>query len=99
MMGNYYFYAVIAVVTIVIAYSMVLTFAALVGNQLHANAINSTVKYNATATICLDDRPCVTTICINSQQCHTITSNSTNLDNSTNSKKHTIVSSFPQGNI
>jgi hypothetical protein len=86
MMGNYYSYAVIAVVTIVIAYSMVLTFAALVGNHLHANAINSTVEYNSTSTICVDDRPCVT-------------SNSTNLDNSTNSKKHTIVSSFPQGNI
>ena len=61
MMGNYYFYAVIAVVTIVIAYSMVLTFAALVGNHLHANAINSTVAYNSTSTICVDDRPCVTT--------------------------------------
>jgi hypothetical protein len=95
MMRNYYFYSVIAVVTIVI----VLTFTALVGNNLHANAINSTVEYNSTSTICVDNKPCVTTICINNQQCHTITSNSTNTDNSTNSKKHTIVSSFPQENI
>lgn len=95
MLRNYYFYSVIAVVTIVI----VLTFTALVGNNLHANAINSTAEYNSTSTICVDNKPCVTTICINNQQCHTITSNSTNTDNSTNSKKHTIVSSFPQEKI
>ena len=95
MMRNYYFYSVIAVVTIVI----VLIFTALVGNNLPANAIKNTVEYNSTSTICVDNKPCVTTICINNQQCHTITSNSTNTDNSTNSKKHTIVSSFPQENI
>jgi hypothetical protein len=44
MMRNYYyFYAIIAVVTIVITYSVVLTFAAL------AYAINNTVEYNSTS--------------------------------------------------
>jgi spore coat protein CotH len=96
MLRNYYFYPASATLTIVIAYSMVLSFAA-TGNHQLANATNK-VEYNSTSTICIDDRPCVTTICINNQQCHTITSNYTNTGNSTNNK-HSIVSRFPQKNI
>ena len=97
MMRNYYFYSVIAVVTIVI----VLTFTALVGNNLHTNAINSTVEYNSTSTICINDKPCVTTICINNDPCHTVTSNSTNtVHNLTNNNKnHPLVSPFPQESV
>jgi hypothetical protein len=72
---------------------MVLPFAA-AGNHQLANATNK-VEYDSTSTICIDDMPCVTTICINNQQCHTITSNYTNAGNSTNNK-HSIVSPFPQ---
>jgi hypothetical protein len=93
MLRNYYFYPAGATLTIVIAYSMVLPFAA-AGNHQLANATNK-VEYDSTSTICIDDRPCVTTICINNQQCHIITSNYTNAGNSTNNK-HSIVSPFPQ---
>ncbi len=100
MIGNYYFYWAIAVVviTIIIAYSLVLIFAAELGNHPSASAINKP-EYNSTSTICINDKPCVTTICINNEPCHTVTSNSTNTDNLTNNKKHTLVSSFPQENV
>ena len=85
----YYFYLAIAAIVIISVYSLVLTSA--------ASAINK-VEYNSTSTICIDYKPCVTTICINNEPCHTVTSNSTNTDNSTN-KKHTIVAPFPQENV
>lgn len=93
----YYFYLAIGAIVIITAYSLVSMFATLGNHQQPANAINK-VEYNSTSTICIDYKPCVTTICINNEPCHTITSNSTNTDNSTN-KKHTIVAPFPQENV
>src|SRR6266487_4603605 len=102
LIGNYYFYWAIAavVITIIIAYSLVLIFAAeLENHHQFASAINKP-EYNSTSTICINDKPCVTTICINNDPCHTVTSNSTNTDNLTNNnKKHTVVSPFPQENV
>ena len=84
---------------IIIAYSLVLIyFQQEFGNHPFASAINK-AEYNSTSTICINDKPCVTTICINNELCHTVTSNSTNTDNLTNNKKHTLVSPFPQENV
>jgi hypothetical protein len=103
LIGNYYyFYWAIAavVITIIIAYSTVLIYAAELGNQHQsASAINKP-EYNSTSTICINDKPCVTTICINNDPCHTVTSNSTITDNLTNNnKKHTPVSPLPQESV
>jgi hypothetical protein len=44
-----------------------------------ANAIDE-VYSHSTATICIDDTPCVTKICINDEPCHNaVTSNPTNI--------------------
>lgn len=69
----------------------------IVNYLLFANAAAS-VESNSTSTICINNKPCVTTICINNQPCHTVTSNSTKADNSTNNKNITT-SPFPQENI
>ncbi len=93
-MRSYYVYYAIAAIIIGIAYSIVLMFAA---HHQPANAAQ--IEHNSTSRICIDDKPCVTTVCINDEPCHTLTSNSTNTDNSTNNKKHMTVSPFPQENV
>ena len=95
MIRNYYLYAAITAVVIILTYSLFLMFIAF-GNHQPANATNK-IEYNSTSTVCIDNKPCVTTICINNDPCHTVT-NSTNTDNSS-IKRHTIVSPFPQENI
>jgi hypothetical protein len=83
-------------VVISVAYSIFLMFGAL---ENHQPAKAAVIEHNSTPTICIEDKPCVTTVCINEEPCHTLTSNSTNTDNSTNNKKHMTVSPFPQENI
>jgi hypothetical protein len=67
-----------------------------------ANAIDE-VYSHSTATMCIDDTPCVTKICINDEPCHNAaTSNPTNTDhnltNNNNKEGHTLFSLFPQEN-
>ena len=71
------------------------------GNKhLQQPAIAIKIESNFTSTTCVDNKPCVTRICINNEPCHIVTSNSTNTDNnSTNNKKNAIASSFPQASI
>jgi hypothetical protein len=92
-----YFYS-IGIITIGIACTTLLVLGTtIVGNyQEHVNAAQ--VQSNSTSTICVNEKPCVTTICINNQPCHTITSNSTNTDNSTNKNK-ALDLPFPQATI
>jgi hypothetical protein len=52
-----------------------------IGHQQFTNG--SKEASNFTSTICISGKPCVTTICINNQPCRTLSSNSTNTDNST----------------
>jgi 5-methylthioribose kinase len=115
MVGNYYYYsAIIALVIIItlIIYSIVLTSGMIEGQNLqqYANVIKNGVQrnYTSTTTTCIDDKPCVTTICINNELCRTVTSNSrsTNTDNLTgndndnnNNNYTTVVQPFPQENI
>jgi len=95
MIKHHYVYVAIAASVIIVTFSIFLTFVPL-GNDQHSNAAE--VGHNSTSTICIDVKPCVTTVCINDEPCHTLTSNSTNSDHSTN-KKHLTISSFPQENI
>ena len=91
MIGNYYYFywAIAAVVITIIAYSSVLIYAAEFGNQHQSASANNNPEYNSTSTICINNDPC-----------HTVTSNSTNTDNLTNNnKKHTPVSPFPQESV
>ena len=67
-----------------------------------ANAIDE-VYSHSTATICIDDTPCITKICINDEPCHNaVTSNPTNtghnITNNNNKEGHTLFSLFPQEN-
>jgi IS1 family transposase len=61
-------------------------------NYQTTNAIE--VVSNFTSTICNADKSCVTTICINDEPCHSITSNSSGIhqDNSTEENKDKIMS-------
>jgi hypothetical protein len=56
-------------------------------NYQTTNAIE--VVSNITSTVCIVDRSCVTTICINDEPCRSITSNSSNIqqDNSNEENK------------
>jgi hypothetical protein len=65
-----------------------------------ANAIDE-VYSHSTATICIDDTPCVTKICINDEPCHNaVTSNPTNTGHNltNNNKEGHLFSLFPQEN-
>jgi hypothetical protein len=65
-------------------------------NYQTINAIE--VVSNFTSTICSDNKSCVTTVCINDEPCHSITSNSNGIhqDNSTEENKDKIISpNFP----
>jgi hypothetical protein len=84
----------LVVIAVVITYLIASSISTI--NQL-ANAA-ARVESNSTSTICINNKPCVTTICINNQPCHTVTSNSTKADNSTDNK-NIITSPFPQENI
>ena len=72
------------------------------GNKhLQQPAIAIKIESNFTSTTCVDNKPCVTRICINNEPCHIVTSNSTNTDNNStnNKKKNAIAPSFPQASI
>ena len=56
------------------------------------------IESNFTSTTCIDDKPCVTKVCINNELCHIITSNSTKTANNSMRKKN-ISPPFPQANI
>ncbi len=56
------------------------------------------IESNFTSTTCVDNKPCVTKVCINNELCHIITSNSTNTANNSMRKKN-ISPPFPQANI
>jgi hypothetical protein len=56
------------------------------------------IESNFTSTTCIDDKPCVTKVCINNELCHIITSNSRNTANNPMRKKN-ISPPFPQANI
>ena len=69
------------------------------GNKhLQQPAIAIKIESNFTSTTCIDDKPCVTKVCINNELCHIITSNSTNRANNSMRKKN-ISPPFPQANI
>lgn len=90
--------SIVAITTIVTTCLIVSLISTIIVNYLlFANAA-AVVESNSTSTICINNKPCVTTICINNQPCHTVTSNSTKADNSTNNKNITT-SPFPQENI
>jgi hypothetical protein len=67
LIGNYYYFywaiaAVVITIITIIAYSSVLIYAAELGNQHQSASTNNKPEYNSTSTICINDKPCVTTI-------------------------------------
>jgi hypothetical protein len=65
-------YLGIIVVIAAFTASIALTFTAM-ENRHNAKAAGT--ESNSSSTIYIDAKPCVTTICINNQPCHAITSN------------------------
>jgi hypothetical protein len=83
----------------IISYSTVLMLE--VAGNIQQPPIVVKIESNFTSTTCIDDKPCVTRICINNEPCHIVTSNSTHTDNNStnNKKKNAIAPSFPQASI
>jgi hypothetical protein len=100
----YFWYAVmrpIIIIFMIISYSTVLMLGVAGNKHLQQPAIAIKIESNFTSTTCVDNKPCVTRICINNEPCHIITSNSTHTDNNStnNKKKNAIAPSFPQASI
>ena len=86
-----YFYLLIAILC-----ALSIAFVFTMRNYQTINAIE--VVSNFTSTICSDNKSCITTVCINDEPCHSITSNSSGIhqDNSTEENKDKIISpNFP----
>ena len=92
---KYYFYLVIAFITILVA-------AIFTVYELNLAGASAQIESNSTFTKCINGK-CVTTntICITNQPCHTVRSNSTNADNNNNSTddNNVITTPFSQGTI
>ena len=80
----------------IVSYSAVLMLEVAVNIQQPPIVVK--IESNFTSTTCIDDKPCVTKVCINNELCHIITSNSTNTANNSMRKKN-ISPPFPQANI
>jgi hypothetical protein len=80
----------------IVSYSTVLMLE--VAGNIQQPPIVVKIESNFTSTTCIDDKPCVTKVCINNKLCHIITSNSTNTANNSMRKKN-ISPPFPQANI
>jgi hypothetical protein len=80
----------------IVSYSTVLMLE--VAGNIQQPPIVVKIESNFTSTTCIDDKPCVTKVCINNELCHIITSNSTNTANNSMRKKN-ISPPFPQANI
>jgi hypothetical protein len=93
---KYYFYLVIAFITIFVA-----AIFTVYGRNI-AGAAAAQIESNSTFTTCINGK-CVTTttICIINQPCHTVRSNSTNAanNNSTDDNNNVITTPFSQGTI
>jgi hypothetical protein len=83
----------------IVSYSTVLMLE--VAGNIQQPPIVVKIESNFTSTTCVDNKPCVTRICINNEPCHIVTSNSTHTDNNStnNKKKNAIAPSFPQASI
>jgi hypothetical protein len=80
----------------IVSYSTVLMLE--VAGNIQQPPIVVKIESNFTSTTCIDDKRCVTKVCINNELCHIITSNSTNTANNSMRKKN-ISPPFPQANI
>ncbi len=80
----------------IVSYSAVLMLE--VAGNIQQPPIVVKIESNFTSTTCVDNKPCVTKVCINNELCHIITSNSTNTANNSMRKKN-ISPPFPQANI
>jgi hypothetical protein len=96
---KYYFYLVIAFITILVA-------AIFTVYELNLAGAAAQIESNSTSTTCINGK-CVTTmtICIINQPCHTVRSNSTNAannnstDDNKNNNNNVITTPFSQGTI
>jgi hypothetical protein len=96
MIKKYYFYLVIAFITIFSA-------AICTVYELNLAGAAAQIESNSTSTTCINGK-CVTTTttCIINQPCHTVRSNSTNVDNNNNNStddNSVITTPFSQGTI
>ena len=93
--NKYYFYLVIAFITIFVA-----TIFTVYGRNMVGAAAAQT-ESNSTFTKCINSK-CVTTttICIINQPCHTVRSNSTDTDNNNSTDDNNVITEpFAQGTI
>jgi hypothetical protein len=90
---KYYFYLIIGFIAIYVA-------AMFTVNEQNIVYTAAQIESNSTFTTCINGK-CVTTTttCIINQPCHTVRSNSTNIDNNNSTDNNVITTPFSQGTI